>query len=79
MITDGNERCRQRKLPSMPSHERKLYHPDDSDQEPRRDMNHMARWMPDEFGSGDKDELRSETRERRKWVNRVSELRTGGK
>jgi len=40
MITDGNERCRQRKLPSMPSHERKLYHPDDSDQEPRRDINH---------------------------------------
>ena len=29
MITDGYERCRQRKLPSMPSHERKLYHPDD--------------------------------------------------
>ena len=25
---------------SMPSHERKLYHPDDSDQELRRDMNH---------------------------------------
>jgi hypothetical protein len=35
--------------------------------------------MPDEFGSGDKEELRSETRERRKWVNRVSELETGGK
>jgi hypothetical protein len=32
-----------------------------------------------EFGSGDKEELRSEARERRKWVNRVSELRTGGK
>jgi len=32
-----------------------------------------------EFGSGDKKELRSEARERRKWVNRVSELRTGGK
>jgi len=29
--------------------------------------------------SGDKEELRSEARERRKWVNRVSELRTGGK
>jgi len=40
-------------------------------------------WMADrmlyEFGSGDKEELRSEARERRKWVNRVSELRTGGK
>jgi len=35
--------------------------------------------MLDEFGSGDKKELRSEARERRKWVNRVSELRTGGK
>jgi hypothetical protein len=35
--------------------------------------------MPDEFGSGDKQELRSETRERRKWVNGVSELGTGGK
>jgi len=32
-----------------------------------------------EFGSGDKEELRSETRERSKWVNRVPELRTGGK
>jgi len=63
----------------MPSHERKLYYPDDSDQEPRRDMNHMVRCMLDEFGSGDKEELRSETRERRKWVNGVSELRTGGK
>jgi len=31
------------------------------------------------FGSGDKEELRSKTRKRRKWVNRVSELRTGGK
>jgi len=79
MITDGNEPCRQRKLPFKPSHEQKLYHPDDSDQEPRRDMNNMARWTPDEFGSGDQYELRSETRERRKWVNRVSELGTGGK
>jgi hypothetical protein len=35
--------------------------------------------MLDEFGSGYKEELRFETRERRKWVNRVSELGTGGK
>ena len=39
----------------------------------------MARWMPDEFGSGDKEELMSETREQRKWVNSVSEPGTGGK
>ena len=39
----------------------------------------MAGRMLYEFGSGDKEELRSEARERRKWVNRVSELRTGGK
>ena len=39
----------------------------------------MARWMPAEFGSGDKEELRSETRERRKWVYRVSGLRNGRK
>jgi len=39
----------------------------------------MAGQMLYEFGSGDKEELKSETRERRKWVNRVSELRTGGK
>jgi hypothetical protein len=32
-----------------------------------------------EFGSRDKEELRSEARGRRKWINRVSELRTGGK
>jgi len=32
-----------------------------------------------EFGGGDKEELRSEARKRRKWVHRVSELRTGGK
>jgi hypothetical protein len=32
-----------------------------------------------EFGSGDTEELRSETREQKKQVNRVSELRTGGK
>jgi len=31
MITDGYERCQQRMLPVMPSHERKLYHCDDSD------------------------------------------------
>jgi len=34
MITDGYDRCRQRKLPSMPSHERKLYHPDEFRQWP---------------------------------------------
>jgi len=38
----------------------------------------MAGRMLYEFGSGDTEELRSETRERRKLVNRVSELRTGG-
>jgi hypothetical protein len=32
-----------------------------------------------EFGSGDKEELRSETWVRRKLVIRVSELWTGGK
>jgi len=42
MITDGYEWCRQGKHPSTPSHERKLYHADDSDQEPRRDTNHMC-------------------------------------
>ena len=40
MITDRNKRWRQRKLPSMPSHEWKLYHCDDSNQEPRQDMNY---------------------------------------
>ena len=39
----------------------------------------MAGRMMFEFGSGDKEELRSETRERRKRFNTVSELRTGGK
>ena len=39
----------------------------------------MAGRMLYEFGSGDKEELRSEAWERRKWVIRVSELRTGGK
>jgi len=31
------------------------------------------------LGSGDQDELRSLARERRNWVNGVSELRTEGK
>jgi hypothetical protein len=35
---DGYDRCWLRKLPSMPNHERKLYHPDDSDNDPRRDI-----------------------------------------
>jgi hypothetical protein len=39
----------------------------------------MAGQILYEFGSGDTEELRSEARKRRKWVNRVSELRTGGK
>jgi len=39
----------------------------------------MVRWMPVEIGSEDQEEFRSETRERRKWVNRVSELGTEGK
>jgi len=39
----------------------------------------MACQMLYEFESGDKEELRSKARERRKWVNRVSQLRTGGK
>jgi hypothetical protein len=36
----------------------------------------MTSWILYEFGSGDKEELRSEARDRRKWVNRVSELGT---
>jgi len=86
MITDDYERCWQRKLPSMPSHERKLYSlmiPTKNHAEiqtmPRYDPRvwyWMARWMPDEFGSGDKEELRSGTWERRKWVDRISELGT---
>ena len=36
----------------------------------------MTSRMVYEFGSGDKVELRSETRERRKWVDGVSELGT---
>jgi len=35
---DGYDRCRQRKLPFMPGHEGKLYHPDDSDNDLRRDI-----------------------------------------
>ena len=35
--------------------------------------------MLHDFGNVDKQELRSETLEERKWVNRVPELRTGGK
>jgi hypothetical protein len=37
MITEGYERCRQRKLPSMPTRERKLNHSDDSDNGLRRE------------------------------------------
>jgi len=36
MITDGYDRYRQWKLPSMPNHERALYHPDDSDNDLRQ-------------------------------------------
>jgi hypothetical protein len=39
----------------------------------------MAGRMLYEVGSGDKEELGSEARDRRKWVSRQSELRTGGK
>jgi len=39
----------------------------------------MAGRMLYGFGSGDMEELMCEARERRKCVNRVSELRTGGK
>jgi len=35
---DGYDRCRLRTLPSMPNHERKLYHPDDADNDRRRDI-----------------------------------------
>jgi hypothetical protein len=46
MITDGYERCRQRKLPSMPSDERKLYYIDDSDNDLRQDTTYGndGRW-----------------------------------
>jgi len=37
-MIDGYDWCRQRKLPSMTSHERKLYQPDDSDDGLRQDM-----------------------------------------
>ena len=36
--TNGYDRCRQRKLPSMPNYELKLYHLDDSDSDRRRDI-----------------------------------------
>jgi hypothetical protein len=39
----------------------------------------MANQMLYEFKSGDKEVLRSETWEQRKWVNRVLELSTAGK
>jgi hypothetical protein len=39
MITIGYEQCRQEKLPSMPSHEQKLY-PVDCDKDLRRDMSY---------------------------------------
>jgi len=41
MITDGYDRCRQRKLPLMPSLEQKLYL-DDSDKDLRRDIRAMG-------------------------------------
>jgi len=40
MITEGYVRCRQRQLPSMLSHERKLYYLDDGDNDLRRDMSY---------------------------------------
>jgi len=53
-----------------------------SDHDLRRETQTTSAVMDDrslyEFGSRDKEELRSEARERRKSVNRVSELRTGG-
>jgi len=46
IITDGYERCRQRKLPLMPSHEQKLNHSDDSDKDLHRDTSYGndGRW-----------------------------------
>jgi hypothetical protein len=38
MITQGYVRCRQRKLPLIPSHEGKLSHPDDSENDPCGDI-----------------------------------------
>jgi hypothetical protein len=45
-MIDAYDRCQQRKLPSMPSHERKLYHHDDSDHDLHRDMSYWndGRW-----------------------------------
>jgi hypothetical protein len=40
MVTDGYERCRQSKLPSMPTRLRKFYHPDGSDKDLRRDTSY---------------------------------------
>jgi len=37
---DGYDRCRQRKLPLMPSHERKLYHPDNFNKDLHRDTSY---------------------------------------
>ena len=36
-MVDGYDRCQQQKLPSMPTHERKLYHPDNFNKDLRRD------------------------------------------
>jgi hypothetical protein len=46
MITDGYECCRKRKLPSMPCYKRKLYHPDCSNKDLRRDTSdgHDGYW-----------------------------------
>ena len=66
----------------MKSHERNLYHADELRQRPTLSNTSYkwgtGWWVAVEFGSGDKKELRSEARERRTWVNTVSELRTGG-
>jgi hypothetical protein len=42
MITEGNKKCRQHKLSSMPNHERKFYHPDNCDNDLRRDIRAMG-------------------------------------
>ena len=42
MLTEVYVRCRQWKLPSMPSHERKLYNPDDSENDLSRDIRATA-------------------------------------
>jgi len=60
-IIDGYERCHQRKLPSMPSHERMIYHPDDSGKDLRWDTDYsdhgqwsmhleLEIWRRDHFG-----------------------------